>query len=282
VYQLAYQKQNFKNGSILYASQLEAMENGIIAATTPWNLLDNSDFTNPVNQRGATTKKGPIWTHVIDRWYISLDEGDESQLITSEGLAVNADFSIQQRFPKGYLNPDEEYTSAVYFSDGSFRVAEKPSFENAEFDYLSFSIRNIGSKKISAVGLYKGEYTAETLPEYQPKGYGAELAECMRYYQQSFTGSSPKTTENLISGFGTNANWVQSVSFEFPMRCTPTVTLYDYVTGTANAICIWADDSLVSNVTAGCIGNKGFSPLKTNGITTNVSYGFHYTASADL
>ena len=30
--------------------------------------------------------------------------------------------------------------------------------------------------------LYPGEYTAEPIPEYQPKGYAAELAECQRYY----------------------------------------------------------------------------------------------------
>jgi hypothetical protein len=34
------------------------------------------------------------------------------------------------------------------------------------------------------VALYEGEYTKETLPEYQPKGYGAELAESQRYFQR--------------------------------------------------------------------------------------------------
>ena len=28
------------------------------------------------------------------------------------------------------------------------------------------------------IALYEGEYTVDTIPEYQPKGYGAELAEC--------------------------------------------------------------------------------------------------------
>lgn len=35
---------------------------------------------------------------------------------------------------------------------------------------------------IEWIALYEGEYTAATLPEYQPKGYWAELAECQRYY----------------------------------------------------------------------------------------------------
>jgi hypothetical protein len=32
--------------------------------------------------------------------------------------------------------------------------------------------------------LYEGEYTANTLPMYLPKGYGAELVECRRYYMR--------------------------------------------------------------------------------------------------
>ena len=39
------------------------------------------------------------------------------------------------------------------------------------------------SIEVEWAALYEGEYTVETLPEYQPKGYGAELLECQRYYQ---------------------------------------------------------------------------------------------------
>ena len=44
-------------------------------------------------------------------------------------------------------------------------------------------VYNTAAVTIRWAALYEGEYTAETLPEYQPKGYGAELAECQRYYQ---------------------------------------------------------------------------------------------------
>ena len=50
-----------------------------------------------------------------------------------------------------------------------------------EGDYYAVGI-NSGNYLWAA--LYEGEYTAETLPEYQPKGYGAELAECQRYFQR--------------------------------------------------------------------------------------------------
>ena len=54
--------------------------------------------------------------------------------------------------------------------------------------------------------LYEGEYTAETLPPYIPKGYGAELAECMRYFIEWRFGSSStiaiacKTSNSLLVG----------------------------------------------------------------------------------
>ena len=130
--------------------------------------------------------------------------------------------------------------------------------------------------------LYEGEYTAETLPPYVPKGYTHELLECQRYYQQSYVGSSVDAVKGTLILIGANPNWLQSVNFPVPMRCAPTVTIYDNTTGNPNAISIWNNDQTVSGVSAGGISEKGFIPLKTNGITTNVSYGLHYTASADL
>ena len=63
---MAYSKQNFQNGQILNAANLEAMENGIIAGQGAHNLLDNSDFSNPVNSLGKTSYTGVGYT--IDRW----------------------------------------------------------------------------------------------------------------------------------------------------------------------------------------------------------------------
>ena len=38
--------------------------------------------------------------------------------------------------------------------------------------------------------LYEGEYTADTLPPYVPKGYAEELAECQRYYFPVLIGAN--------------------------------------------------------------------------------------------
>ena len=48
------------------------------------------------------------------------------------------------------------------------------------FMEIGFAIADGGT--LQWMALYEGEYTAETLPEYHPKGYAHELLECQRYY----------------------------------------------------------------------------------------------------
>ena len=183
-----------------------------IKKSRPRNLLDNSDFRNPVNQRGHTIWTGAIWTHIVDRWYINLPEGVTATL-TESGLSVSGDCFIQQRFVKGYLRADAVYTCAVYYSDGSVELSSKPQFNNSEFGAISISVE--ANKTVTCIALYEGEYTAETLPEYQPKGYGAELAECLRYFQKSVVVEFSKEWYSLHQG---------GEKFYIPMRIAPTVT----------------------------------------------------------
>ena len=51
---------------------------------------------------------------------------------------------------------------------------------------IYFAIRPRGAKtaNIKAAALYEGSYDASTLPAYQPKGYAAELAECMMFHRE--------------------------------------------------------------------------------------------------
>ena len=54
----------------------------------PRNLLDNGNFTDPVNQRGQTTYEGG-WSWSIDRWYLGHSAvnagGIASMTLTSGG-----------------------------------------------------------------------------------------------------------------------------------------------------------------------------------------------------
>ena len=56
-----------------YAADAAETGKQIKKATNVRNLLDNSDFRNPVNQRGATSYSGSVYT--IDRWFLWSDNG---------------------------------------------------------------------------------------------------------------------------------------------------------------------------------------------------------------
>ena len=215
---------------------------------SPRNLLDNSDFTDPVNQRGQASYTGTAGMYGIDRWiqpnanikvsvengYISVYNGDTTSART-----------IQQRTTAlaGYDGP---ITAAVCLRDGTILCGScvNSSTATSGSQYLwtiSGNGKNIGALWYSSEGykslglnisagttvdilwaaLYKGEYTADTLPEYVPKGYAAELAECQRYYYRI------KAYWKWVSaGLCTSATEAQiPIHLPIPMRTVPTVTI---------------------------------------------------------
>ena len=66
--------------------------------------------------------------------------------------------------------------------------------------------------------LYEGEYTAETLPPYVPKGYAAELAECLIYYRKI------KANNETFPGYAANGVAYAFIALTQTMRISPTVT----------------------------------------------------------
>ena len=184
----------------------------ISTAAAPRNLLDNSDFRNPVNQRGisygVSTTNGPK----IDRWgYFATGNEDGSGKGGSFfGFAKGAYISvknpaggyaeIRQNLEDYERMKGKTYTFALFSSShnkvfaASFQMGNESTgknlFNGELFLYSVDSIHiilRVMAQQATEIGfvwaaLYEGEYTAENLPEYQPKGYGAELAECQRYY----------------------------------------------------------------------------------------------------
>jgi hypothetical protein len=178
----------------------------LINKLTPRNLLDNSDFRNPVNQRGQTTcDKNGYW---IDRWKHSniayLDIKDGCIGINATGSTIGG---LTQVIADASLYDGKKLTLAVCAKSagaGKIRVSmpyvgEKQNVQlssdwavytyTATFKVNNYNMVGVYAESGSAIdvkwaALYEGEYTAETLPEYQSKGYGAELAECRRYYQR--------------------------------------------------------------------------------------------------
>lgn len=52
--------------------------------------------------------------------------------------------------------------------------------------------------EVEWAALYEGSYTAETMPEYHPKGYWAEFAECMRYFERLPLNLMMDNTNKLV------------------------------------------------------------------------------------
>lgn len=191
------------------------------------NLLDNSDFTNPVNQRGNTTYTG---VYGIDRWRTW---GEEAVTITNSGISIMG--NLYQYFNKTELK-NVKCTLAVKKKDGTILTHTQNLLDD-----LIYSTVNIGfgtdpatnSTKVVIslptgeyvwAALYEGEYTAETLPPYVPKGYGAELAECQRYYQVF----SQNETHLYGNSGDVNGNAVRLVvPNTVKMRINPTVSAFN-------------------------------------------------------
>lgn len=159
---------------------------------TPRNWLDNSEFHFAVNQRGSSWYEyahGDIYG--VDRWMLM--NATSCMEVTSAG-AVTCRGTIAQDLSseaKTKLNA-RTVTAAVEDAYGLIYIASGNFTEGFQHDYgdvrimLSegvFSVEiKIGAMYHPRMVLYEGQYTAETLPDYQYKGYAAELQECRRYY----------------------------------------------------------------------------------------------------
>ena len=192
---MAYEKQNFLDGQIVTSDNLNHMENGIIAAQNPRNLLDNSDFR--IAQAGYGGLHG-TQKYACDRWYDTYGFGSFS-FNESTGLTVaygtNHAYLVQKINGANLLhgktitlamqlsNGSVYAKSGVFVSDGaSFRIDIATDKNVTLFsDRVEFVVTS-GSMTIKWAALYEGSYTADALPPYVPEGYAAELAECQRYF----------------------------------------------------------------------------------------------------
>ena len=176
--------------------------NNKIKIASPINILDNSDFRNPVNQRGVTD-----WNYIgygIDRWFTNGASANIS--VTGNGLQGSANYLVQ-RFEKDKLNNASKVTAAVQVNGAIYSgminisnltagsdinvITGIPGLNRVSLyydnnDICQFYFANLDNVKIEWAALYIGEYSTETLPEYHPKEYSTELAECQRYYRDIY------------------------------------------------------------------------------------------------
>ena len=181
-----------------------------------YNLLDNSDFVHPVAQAGVNGAHGATG-YAVDRWMRTsgamVSQAADGLKIVSDKTSWTA--GIQQRieakrfadvmtfavrgvFPVAcrlfvYIGSGTTNFGTAHFQgDAAERTLvlklTKPDGLTGDEVVNVYISPDTGSTGTAAVvrwaALYEGEYTAETLPPYVPKGYAAELAECLRYYRR--------------------------------------------------------------------------------------------------
>ena len=214
-----------------------------------YNLLDNSDFVHPVAQAGVNRAHGATG-YAVDRWMrtsgATVSQAADGLKIVSDKTSWTA--GIQQRieakrfadvmtfavrgvFPVAcrlfvYIGSGTTNFGTAYFQgDAAERTLvlklTKPDGLTGDEVVNVYISPDTGSTGTAAVvrwaALYEGEYTAETLPPYVPKGYAAELAECLRYYRKI------KSNNETFSGYATGGVAYAFIPLQ-TMRIAPTVT----------------------------------------------------------
>lgn len=252
-----------------------AVEGRKISAVAPRNLLDNSDFRNPVNQRGQSSYSGATYT--IDRWRTW--ESSAVVTLNSNGITISAD-ALWQYLKETTPEAGKTHTAAVKLADGTISVASGVlqstgySFGNEHFSVgidennksLYFGLK--GGSYVWAA-LYIGEFTADTLPPYQSRGYAAELVECMRYYELVRGGGAISHAE--YSG----AKVLLGFSF-FPKRATPSIGIIEF----------WSPgyygQSQMGNLTVDDINNRRATIISDNAGAAGLYALYQFAVSADI
>lgn len=229
---------------------------------SPRNLLDNSDFRNPVNQRGGTshTASENTASYWLDRWQFgrgtaALVDGGLSIVWngnTSYGpnayfrqtlgtaldvgktytLAVKVDGQIEAY---SFINPSDD-AADLYFKTNVYRV--QIDSNKRTFVFYNYTTT---PKVFEWAALYEGEYTAETLPPYVPKPYVVELEQCRRYYRALYRLSFAPYNVSPTTRY-------YRIPIEPPMRdgVVPTVTVIGPLERPLNS---WTDTAAEVSVT---------------------------------
>lgn len=138
-----------------------------VKKAAPYNHADNSDFSQFVAQAGIGETHGNQ-AYAGDRWI--LDNGTVTGIAREDGNGYT-NITLNGTIRQKVANAPDVGTAAIEMVSGTADI----SYANGEITITS------NGGVIKNVLLLRGVY--DSIPEYHPKGYGAELLECMRYYQ---------------------------------------------------------------------------------------------------
>lgn len=232
-------------------NQVNKLVNGAVYP----NLGTNTNFPNPVNQRGKTTYTGDSTAlYCIDRWRIlnSTTYNVSSFTLTAPSYAARACGMWQTNLlGEHWLSIGDDVTVSIYANGKlhtpTMKVIDRDlydAFTNvpAGYDCDDFEIvlctyagnntvYNLGiyPKKPLTVNYIKWEKGSVATP-YVPKDYGAELAECKRYFNAFAIDVMPAY---FIGG---NIHYLPAVLFPARMRVVPTIEIMSAGVGNVGVV----------------------------------------------
>jgi hypothetical protein len=185
----------------------------------PYNHADNSDFTQFIAQAGIGGKHG-TQAYAGDRWILDSGTVTGNANANSDGYTnITLNGTIRQIV----ANQPSVGSPFVEMVSGTAEI----TYENGEITITS------NGGVIKNVALYDGDYNANNQPKYQPKGYGAELNECQRYYI-NISGSV-----NSVRGVGAvGGTALVTPTFYLPvtMRAFPSIEEFEVTIVRGNGI----------------------------------------------
>lgn len=266
-------------GGITSINGMVPDDSGSVRVKMPGNLLDNSDFL--VAQAGYGGKHGNV-IYAADRWAQNDTTGRTYSSVAKDGhraLKCSTATRIQQKLA---LLSGEAYTAACYVDDTLYIVSFTASGGAYGSGTLQVNCQSDGTymfivEDIPAGGivsepvLYRGSYTSDSLPPYEPKGYAAELAECQRYFTRgTYCVARPNTTEKIVSVYTCEVRYPTRMRIEQPTVAFTNVKR-------------WTDQTDQSIGLGKNMGDAyGFNSVNLSESIDNALIQFDYTASADL
>jgi hypothetical protein len=135
---------------------------------------------------------------------------------------------------------------------------------------------------ITGVQLEKGS----TATSFDYRDYGRELIMCQRYFERSYNiGAATGTFTNGFIGFNTpltaTSDIPSNILFKVTKRDTPTVVVYNAVSGASGAAYRASDGTSISVTGINYVGTNGVGQFTLASGSVN-NYLIHYTASSEL
>ena len=160
------------------------------------NLLINSNFANPVNQRGVTAETWIPNRYGIDRWITDMTFSSITNGLTIGSLGTTG--FLSQRFEEGLVEHGKKYSfsicidGVIYNGTNTTDNSKGMVFVNNDIikAYIDYSTDNdywylgLEFKTVGVTIEWAKLELGEVATPYVPRLYNEELELCKRYYQK--------------------------------------------------------------------------------------------------